>query len=187
MENRNFDYDVMTEIKTHWSPRAFNPDKKVPETELNAILEAARYAPSCFNEQPWRFIIAETPNERAQIISSMTPGNKEWAPNAPILMVILSKKQFTRGEKDNRWHLFDAGTSWGYLQLEAQRRGLITHAMGGFNVETIREAFNVPDDFTIIALIALGYYGSKENLSDTYKAKEKPSPRMALDEIRIKF
>ncbi len=187
MENRKFDYEVMNEIMSHWSPRAFDSEKPVPESELNAVLEAARYAPSCFNEQPWRYLIATDSSTREKIVEAMTPGNKEWAPKAPVLMVILSKKAFTQNGKDNRWHLFDAGTSWGYLQLEAQRRGMITHAMGGFNSEKLRDSLSIPEDYSIIALMALGYYGNPDTLSDNYKAKEKPSPRKSIDEIIYKL
>lgn len=183
MINRTFEYEVMDEIMSHWSPRAFDSEKQVPESELRALLEAARYAPSCFNEQPWRYLIARDSEVRDKIIDSMTPGNKEWAPKAPVLMVILSKQTFAQNGKDNRWHQFDAGTSWGYLQLEAQRRGMITHAMGGFNSNKLRESLNIPDEYTIIALMALGYYGDPENLTDNYKAKENPSPRKSIDDI----
>jgi len=185
MENRVFDYEILEEIKNRWSPRAFDPHRDVPDEEIMALLEAARYAPSCFNEQPWRYIVAKGGEDYQKILNILASSNQEWASKAPVLMLILSKQNFSYNNKNNRWHLFDAGTSWGYLSLEAQRRGLITHAMGGFDVVRAREAFNIPDDYSIIAVVAVGYYGKKEDLSPKYLDKEAPSPRKAIEEILV--
>ncbi|MDW7671244.1 MAG: nitroreductase family protein [Bacillota bacterium] len=184
MENRTFDYEILEEVKTRWSPRAFDPDLPVSKEDLLGVMEAARYAPSCFNEQPWRYIAAmrgETAYEK--ILDVLNETNREWAANAPVLMIIMSRKQFAKNGKENRWHLFDAGTSWGYLSLEAHRRGLHTHAMGGFSVDRTREAFEVDDDTAIIAAVALGYYGNKEDLSPELQKKEKPGLRKPTNEI----
>jgi nitroreductase len=187
MENRTFDYEVMDEIQQHWSPRAFDSQRAVPEEELMAVLEAARYAPSCFNEQPWRFIVAKTPQQRDQLASILSPSNKLWAEKAPVLLLILSKQLFARNGKPNRWHQFDAGTSWGYLLLEAQRRGIITHAMAGFNPDLAREIYAIPEDLTIITVVALGYYGNITDLDPELQTREHPSPRLSTDEILFKY
>lgn len=183
MENRTFDYEVMEEIQNRWSPRAFNPNKPVDTDDIMALLEAARYAPSCFNEQPWRYIVANGGADHEKIVNVLAETNREWALKAPALIVILSKQTFEHNNKNNRWHLFDAGTSWGYISLEAQRRGLITHAMGGFNVELMREAFDIPLDYSVIAVVAIGYYGNKEDLSLENQERELPSPRKPINEI----
>lgn len=186
MENRTFDYEVMDEIQQHWSPRAFDSHRAVPEEELMAILEAARYAPSCFNEQPWRYIVAKTPQQRDKLANILSPSNKLWAEKAPVLLLILSKQSFAKNGKPNRWHQFDAGTSWGYLLLEAQRRGIITHAMAGFNANLARETYAIPEDHTIICAVALGYYGNINDLDPDLQTREHPSPRLSTEEIIYK-
>jgi len=184
LENREFDYEVIEEIQTRWSPRAFDPEREVPDDDLMGMLEAARYAPSCFNEQPWRFIVGRRGDSNYERIkAALTDSNREWAYKASVLMMILSEQNFDYNQKPNRWHLFDAGTAWGYLSLEAERRGLITHAMAGYSRDQIREAFNVPEDLSIIAAVAVGYYGDKEALSSKNFEKEKPSPRKSIQEI----
>ena len=184
MENRVFDYEVLEEIQKRWSPRAFDSGREVLEEDLMALLEAARYAPSCFNEQPWRFIVGKRGSETYdRINAALTESNREWASNASVLMMILSRQAFGYNQKPNRWHLFDAGTAWGFLSLEAQRRGLITHAMAGYSTEEIRAAFSLPEDLSVIAAVAIGCYGNPERLSPKNQEKEKPSPRISIHEI----
>lgn len=184
LENREFDYDVIEEIKTRWSPRAFDPEREVPVDDLMGMLEAARYAPSCFNEQPWRFIVGRRGDSNFERINAaLTDSNRDWASKASVLMMILSVQKFEKNQKSNRWHLFDAGTAWGYLSLEAERRGLITHAMAGYNRDQIREAFSVPEELSIIAAVAVGYYGDKASLSQKNFENEKPSPRNSIQDL----
>lgn len=183
MINRDFEHQILEEIQVRWSPRAFDPDRKVAEEDLMALLEAARYAPSCFNEQPWRYIVANGGEALGKMVSTLTPANQEWASKAPVLLMVLSRQRLALNDRENRWHMFDAGTSWGFLSLEAQRRGLITHAMGGFSVDRARELFSIPDDMSIMAVIAVGYYGRKEDLNQRDADREHPSPRKSIKEI----
>ena len=183
MENRVFDFEILPEIQNHWSPRAFDPGRPVADNDLLALLEAARYAPSCFNEQPWCYIVAKDELDHQKLCKILSDSNQEWAAKAPVLLLILSRQNFDLTGKINRWHQFDAGTSWGYLTLEAQRRGMITHAMGGFNVDQARQAFEIPEDYTVIAAVAIGYYGKKEDLSPKDQEREHPSPRKSIAEI----
>lgn len=186
MKNRTFNHEILDEIKNHWSPRAFDNTRQVADEELMALLEAARYAPSCFNEQPWRYIITRTPEDREKLLNVLTPSNRIWASKAPVLLLLLAKQKFSKNDKPNRWHQFDAGTSWGFLLLEAQRRGMITHAMGGFDVDLARTIFTIPDDYTIIAAIAVGYYGNITDLSPEMQTNEHPSPRLSIEDILFK-
>jgi len=183
MENRNLRYDIMPEIAAHWSPRAFDENQPVADDDLFALFEAARIAPSCFNEQPWRFIVARSPESRQKLTACLSANNQLWAGKAPVLTVILAKANFSHNGKPNRWHTFDTGTAWGYLSLEAQHRGLITHPMGGFSVELVREAFLVPEDYSIVAVAAIGYYGNRDNLLPQFQERERPNPRKPIDEI----
>lgn len=186
MSTRTFDYEVLEEVKTRWSPRAFDPDRPVPEEDLLGVMEAARYAPSCFNEQPWRYNVAVKGEEDyGKILDVLVEGNREWAANAPVLMIITARKRFARNDKENRWHIFDAGASWGFLSLEANRRGLHTHAMAGFSVSRTREVFDLDEDFSIIAAVAMGYYGNKEDLNPELQKKEKPGLRKPTREILL--
>ena len=185
MENRIYHYHILKEIQERWSPRAFDPHKKVLRDDLYALIEAARYAPSCFNEQPWRFLIADDDARKTLVIEALTPSNQEWAVHAPVLMVITAVQTFSQSGKNNRWHQFDTGTAWGYLTLEAQKRGLITHAMGGFNVDVMRTNFGLPDNMSIMAVVAIGYMGSTELLSEKNREKEKPNHRKPIDELLI--
>lgn len=181
---RTFKYEIMPEIKSRWSPRAFS-NEKISKDDIMALIEAARYAPSCFNEQPWRFIVADNHETLTKIRSILAPSNQIWADKAPVLIIILSKKTFDRNGKDNYWNMFDAGTAWGYMSLEAQRRGLITHAMGGFSKDKTREAFEITDDYNIITVVAVGKYGNKENLTEELQDREHPETRMEIEELLL--
>jgi nitroreductase len=172
----------MSEIKSRWSPRAFS-SKPVDHEELMALLEAARHAPSCTNEQPWRFIVADRADRLAKMHRVLNEGNQVWATKAPVLILITAKKNFEKTGKDNHWKMFDAGTAWGYFSLEAERRGLVTHAMGGFDREKTRRVFAIDDDLEIITIIAVGYYGDKNELSEFNQNREHPQPRKTLEDI----
>lgn len=183
MKNRETDFEIMGEIQNRWSPRAFDPARPLAREDIMALLEAARFAPSCFNEQPWRFIIADDEKSRQKMLGVLYDGNSVWAVNAPVLIMLLSKQNFGYNDKNNRWHLFDAGTAWGYLSLEAQRRGLITHAMGGFSQAKAREVFGVGEEYSLIAVVAVGYYGDRQSLGAQLLQSEQPSPRMKAEEL----
>lgn len=179
---RKFRYNIMTEIRERWSSRAFR-DLEVKEEDLMAILEAASYAPSCFNEQPWRFILASTSEELKTMRSLLVDSNYVWAKNAPVLIAIIAKKNFDYNNNLNRWHQFDAGTAWGYLSLEAWRRGYLTHAMGGFRKGEALKQLNIPEDYELITIVALGVYGNKENLPEELQLKDIPNERKPLEEL----
>ncbi len=181
---RKFNHELMTEIKERWSPRAFS-DNPVPEEDLMALLEAARYAPSCSNEQPWRFVVAADQEKLARMREVLDSGNQKWANHAPVLILVAAEKKFLKKGTDNRWCCFDAGTAWGYLSLEAQRRGLITHGMGGFSVDKVRETFNISDRYEVIAVIAVGYYGNKDQLSEYNRDREHPGTRKEIEELLL--
>ena len=181
---RQYDYDILEEIKQRWSPRAFSSEP-VEDDDLMAILEAARYAPSCFNEQPWRFMIGQ--DETLPIMQSiLMEGNFKWAKYAPVLILILSKKTFDYNGKDNRYHSFDAGTSWGFLSLEATRRGYYTHAMAGYKRKLAKEILNISDDLEPIAMVALGRPGDMSDLDEKLRNDEKPNSRKPISSFILK-
>jgi nitroreductase len=184
--DRVINHEIMPEIKKRWSPRAFS-NRSVAADKLRALLEAARYAPSCSNEQPWRFLVADSKEKLTRMRSILNAGNQEWANKAPVLILVTALKKFEKTGKDNHWHMFDAGTAWGYLSLEAERQGLIAHAMGGFDREKTRSEFKIPEAFEIITVIAVGYYGDKSELSDFNQSREHPQMRKEIDDITFKL
>lgn len=181
---RDYKYDIMSEIKNRWSPRAIDT-AKIPREEVMALLEAARYAPSCFNEQPWRFIIADEEATLEKMRSALTPSNRTWAGTAPVLLLLAARKSFTMNGQENFWHMFDTGTAWGYLSLEAQRRGYITHAMGGFDGETVIKAFSIPDEYEVVTIIAIGRPGNPAQLSEELQSREEPATRKPTEELLL--
>lgn len=182
--NRNFKYDVMPEIKKRWSPRAFAKDK-VSKEDIYTLLEAARYAPSCFNEQPWRFLVADTEDTLSKMRSILNESNQIWANNAPVLILICAQKTFAHNNKDNYWNMFDTGTAWGFLSLEAQRLGLITHAMGGFSRKAAAEVFQIPEELDIITVVALGKMGDPSLLPEHLKEEEFPKTRKKIEDLLL--
>ena len=152
-----------------FSPTRFL-DRPVREEDLSALLEAAGTAPSCFNEQPWRFVRGE----KEDFLAVLTEKNAAWASSAPVLMLVCSTLTFSRNGKPNRWHAYDSGTAMGYLILEALRRGLYVHPMGGFDIDEANERFGLMG-LEPHAVLAMGY---------TDEAHAKTS-RLNVDEIII--
>ncbi|MBP1995226.1 nitroreductase family protein [Paenibacillus eucommiae] len=179
-EHRQPDHEIHPQFLTRWSPRAFS-NQEVPNDVLLSLFEAARWAPSSGNSQPWRFIIARNAEDRAKFHSFINPSNLVWCDKAPVLVVVASQSKNAQGDTI-RTHAFDAGTSWGYLALEASNQGLITHAMAGFNPDAARTALEVPEDYEIYAVIAIGYRGSKLDLPEKLQEREIPSNRRSVEE-----
>jgi nitroreductase len=183
-EYRKASYEVDPVFLNRWSPRSFKSDP-IPDEVLFSLFEAARWAPSANNEQPWRFILARSKEERERFYPFIADGNRVWCEKAPVLALILSKTVNAKGV-NNRAHAFDAGAAWGYLALEAARRGLIAHAMGGFDPDKAREVLKVPDEYELHAVIAIGYQGEKDALPEQLQEREKPSGRRELSETVFK-
>jgi nitroreductase len=179
-EHRQPDFEIHPQFLTRWSPRAFS-EQEVTDEVLLSLFEAARWSPSSSNLQPWRYIIARTPEDRVKFQSFLIPFNAEWASKAPVLAVLISHKKTPNGNL-NTTHAFDAGTSWGYLALEAANQGLITHAMAGFDADKARSVLEIPEDYDLQTVIAIGYRGAKESLSEVLQEREIPSTRRPVKE-----
>ncbi|SDC21950.1 Nitroreductase [Paenibacillus sp. UNCCL117] len=180
-EHRKPEADVTPLFLNRWSPRAFS-DRKVSGNDLQAVLEAAHWAPSSYNDQPWRFIVATEEDQLEVFRSFLGDFNKLWATKAPVLIVVASDKLRENGDP-NGAHAFDAGAAWGYLALQASLKGLISHAIGGFDREKARQLLNVPDHFELHAVIALGYQGDKNELPEALQAREIPNTRKPLSSV----
>lgn len=180
-EFRKASYDIDPIYINRWSPRSFR-NKEVSDDTLHSIFEAARWAPSAANRQPWRFITAREQTDRDKFLTFINEGNVMWCKQAPVLVAVLSKTDNEDGSY-NPSHAFDTGTAWGFLALEAYRKGLVTHAMGGFDRENAKEVLLIPKNYTVHAIVALGYRGEKDLLEEPYREREKPSNRKGLNEL----
>jgi nitroreductase len=151
---------------------------------LFSLFEAARWAPSSNNNQPWRFLYARRNTDYWPIFFDLlTEQNKIWAKNAAALIVVISKTTFDYNEKPARTHSYDAGAAWENLALQGSLKGLVVHGMQGFDYDKAKRALNIPDVFQVEAMIAIGKPGKKEDLPESLQEREMPSPRKMLSEI----
>jgi nitroreductase len=170
-----------------WSPRGFT-DEEIPEAVLNQLFEAARWAPSASNLQPWRFVYARRggPGWDA-ILSTLVPGNQSWAHRAAALVVVASKRTAVPaagGEpRPSHSHSFDAGAAWACLALQAARIGWVAHGMTGFDMAKAQQMLGIPEDYRVEAAIAIGRHGNIERLSESQQARETPSARHPLSQF----
>ncbi len=179
------EHPILDLLKRRWSPRAFS-DRPVEKDKLNSLLEAARWAASCFNEQPWRFIIAtkEDKTEYDKLFSTMVEANQAWAHQAPVLMLTVAKLNFEKTQKPNRHALHDVGLAMGNLSLQATELGLFLHQMAGFSVTKARELFEIPPDAEPVAMVAIGYPGDPDTLPEKLRERElEPRTRKPLKDL----
>jgi nitroreductase len=163
-----------------WSPRAFST-RPLSDQMVRSLFEAARWAPSCSNEQPWLFAYAVSESGRAKIADLLVAQNQVWAAKAPLLMVVFARRNFAHNGKPNAWHSFDAGAAWMSLALQAHKLGLFAHAMGGFDVDRSYAALGLDKEtHAAIAAIAVGYYGAPAELPAPLQAREVPGPRSPM-------
>lgn len=166
-----------------WSPRAFAAEP-VQEELLCALFEAARWAPSSGNQQPWFYLYADREPELPVFRSCLTERNQIWASHAPVLAFAISHKISKGKNVPNRWAAFDTGASWMSLAIEARKLGLYTHAMAGFSQDSVYDRLRVPrEKFDVWAAIAIGWMGDPANLPDDFRKRETPSQRKPLDEV----
>lgn len=174
-------------IANRWSPRAFDANKPVTSEQIIALYEAARWAPSCFGDQPWRFIVwNKSVDESAwqRAFDTLAPSNQTWVKAAPVLILVCADTLFGHNQAENRWAQYDTGAAAENLCLQACSMGLAVHQMGGFNAEIAREKFAIPAQYTTMAMISVGYAGDPNNLPDDLKARELAErKRKALGEL----
>lgn len=176
-------YPIHDLIERRWSPRAFSAQEVEPE-KLLSLLEAARWAASCFNEQPWSFIVAtkESSDEFEKLLGCLVESNARWAQHAPVLMLSIAKLNFEYNSKPNRHAFHDVGQAAASLTLQATALGLAVHQMAGFSVAKARERFNIPEGYEAVAAIAIGYQNDEESLPEDLREKERaPRARRPLD------
>ena len=181
-EFRQPEYDVNEIFVNRWSPRAMSGEE-ITEAALFPLLEAARWAPSSNNNQPWRFLYARrnTPYWDT-FFNLLAETNQIWAKNAAVLLVVISKTTFDSG-KPSRTHSYDAGAAWGSLALQGSQSGLVVHGMQGFDYDKAKEVLQIPDDYQVEAMIAVGKKGNKEELPAYLQEREFPSTRKTISAI----
>jgi nitroreductase len=168
-------YPINELLAQRWSGRAYDPDKELSEQQIITLLEAARWAPSCFGDEPWRFVVCDRHSHEASwnsVLNCLTEKNQSWAKQAPVLILICASSVFAHNDKPNRWGAYDTGAAAMSLCVQATEMGLMVHQMGGFDADNIRVEFAIPDTFIPIAVMAVGYQLPLAKIPDDMKERE---------------
>jgi nitroreductase len=180
--------EVIDLILRRWSPRAFDPERPVTREDLLRLFEAARWAPSSGNEQPWRFIVVdrhESPAEFSAITDSLTGRNPLWATSVPTFVVVVVRTTLERNDSVNRHAWYDTGQAVGFLVLQATSMGISTRQMEGFDREKAGVACTLPKGFEVAVIMAVGYAGDPASLQyeKHREAEQTPRSRKAMEEF----
>ena len=160
-------------IAKRWSPRAFTAEA-VTRADLTGLLEAARWALSCYGAEPWRFVLGVkgSGDGHDKIAQALVDANRKWATSAPVLMITVARDAFEFNDKPNDWSKHDVGLAMGQLAIEATARGLVVHQMGGFDKDKARELLGIPDGYSPVAACAIGHLAPAETLPEDLRDKE---------------
>ena len=172
-------------IKDRWSPRAFE-NTPVEEEKLALLFEAARWAPSAMNEQPWRFVYATKNNPEAyeNLLSCLVEANQIWAKDAPVLVLTIAKTTYSNIGNPNAYALHDTGMATANMAIQATALDLHLHIMGGYHADKAREVLGIPEGYEPVSMIAVGYLGDAEQLPEPLKARENsPRNRKTVQEL----
>jgi len=179
-EKRTAEYPVDELFLDRWSPRAMTGEA-IAREDLMSLFEAARWAPSSYNAQPWRILYATQDSKHwPTFFSLMVEFNQSWAKDAGALVVFISRTHFEMNGEPSVTHSFDTGAAWENLALQGWLKGLVVHGMQGFDYERARTELNIPDGFQVEAMAAIGIPADPATLSEDLKAKETPSDRRKL-------
>jgi nitroreductase len=180
---RKVDFPIEPIFVRRWSPRAMSGEV-ITNEEIMTLFEAARWAPSTYNEQEWRFLYARRDTPQWQtFFDLLVEFNQSWCQRAALLVVALAHKVFQQNGKENPVHLFDCGSAFENLALQGSAMGLVIHGMQGFNYEKARTELRVPDDYAVAAMFAVGRPGNPDDLPESARAREKPSERKPVREL----
>ena len=183
INNRKIEYDINPIFPSRWSPRAMSGEG-ITDIELNSLFEAARWAPSSYNNQSWSFIYTKRDTKQWKtFFDLMVPMNQMWAKNAAVLLVIISKKTFDYNGEPSVTHSFDTGAAWMSLALQGSMNSLVVHGMSGFDYDKARKVLAIPSDYQVEAMAAIGRLGRKEDLPEEMQKMEMPSDRKKIAEI----
>lgn len=177
--------EILNSIKNRFSPRAFS-NKKVENEKMMALFEAARWAPSSYNGQPWRFIYATQDNKELwdKLFDALGEFNQIWVKNAPVLVMVVARKTYEHNQQEYKHNWHDVGLAVGNMANQATEMGLYMHQMGGFDYQKAAENINLPDELEPVSMIAIGYKGDITVLPEDFqKMENQPRTRKSLDEI----
>jgi nitroreductase len=182
-EHRKTEHDISPILLNRWSPRAMSGES-LQAADLMPLFEAARWAPSSYNGQPWRFVFATRDSEAwPSFLDVLVPGNREWAQHAGALIIVCSRKNFEHNGKPSITHSFDTGAANENLLIQGCVQGLVVHPMQGFDYDAARELIKLPDDHTVEAMVAVGRPGDVHNLPEAIREREVPSGRKPVSQI----
>ncbi len=177
---RHSDHPINPLLLDRWSPRSMTGEE-LTDSEIFSLFEAARWAPSSYNEQPWRFLYAKKNSQEWPLFFDlMIDFNKGWTKNAGLLGLVISHRFFERNHKNAHTHSFDTGAAWMSLALEGSSRGLVVHGMEGFDYEKARSVLEIPEDYQIEAMFAVGKKAPLAALPADLQEREKPSERKSI-------
>lgn len=175
---------VIDALALRWSGRAYDAKRPVAREHLVALMEAARWAPSCFGDQPWRYIVCDRGSDAPAwqaAFDCLAPGNQAWAVNAPVLLLSVADSLFVHNGKPNRWGQYDTGAASMSLCVQATALGLMVHQMGGFDADRARGAFDIPEQYVPISMMTVGYQLAQHELPAEARERElAPRERRAL-------
>ncbi len=173
-------------LANRWSPRGFQRSHELADDDLTALLEAARWTPSCSNTQPWRFIVGRRGEPTFQrIIDNLKPNNQTWAQHASVLIVVCAATTDDDGNPQ-RWAEYDAGQAIATMTLQATELGLVVHQMAGFEVDGMRETFQIPEQLTPITAVAVGEFDPQADLPEVLAERERlPRERLSIEELLL--
>ena len=181
-ERRQAEHSIESLILDRWSPRAMTGES-IPNDELMRLFEAARWAPSSYNAQPWRALYARRETEHwPTFLGLLVEGNRLWAKDAAALVVFISRRNFEHNEKPNLTHSYDCGSAWENFALQGFSQGFVVHGMVGFDHDRARTELRIPDAFKVEAMAAVGKPGAIESLPEKLQKAESPNERRAVNE-----
>lgn len=180
---RTPDHPIDPIFPSRWSPRAMT-GQPLPRDDWLPLFEAARWAPSSFNSQFWRFVISQRDDDRWEtFLDLLTPGNQSWASRAALLCVIVGRRTHEKRDRESRTYAFSCGSAFQNLALEGARRGLVVHGMEGFDYEAAADVVGADDQHDVLAMFAVGRRAAKDVLEETQQAKETPNTRHPVGTI----
>ncbi|MBL7947090.1 MAG: nitroreductase family protein [Flavobacteriales bacterium] len=181
---RRSELELSEVLNNRFSPRAFSA-REVSDQELELVLEAARWAPSSMNEQPWRFVVTRRGGDaHAQLLETLNPSNRIWGDKAPVLILAMVQRTLSRNGQVNHHARHDLGLATAHFTAQATALGMGVHILGGFNAEAARTAFNVPEDLDIVSVLVLGFPGEADQLPENLREREsRRSVRLPLSEL----
>lgn len=183
--NKEQAYEILSQIKKRWSPREFDPAKKISPSQISLLFEAARWAPSAFNDQPWNFIIVtkDNPVQFGKMLSLLKEGNKTWAENASALILTVAFLRSSHDGSENFHALYDLGASVTNLSLQAVELNIYVHQIGGFYHDKAKKAFQLDEDYLPVSVLALGYLPESESFKERKERLLTKRKRKSLNEF----